>query len=46
MANVTVGAGAAIGFRAVTVQTGGEIASETVPGPFLVAPADARGARG
>ena len=36
VANVTVAPGAAIGFRDVTVQTGGELASETVPGPFLV----------
>ena len=36
VANITVAAGATIGFRDVTVQTGGELASETVPGPFLV----------
>jgi Quinohemoprotein amine dehydrogenase, alpha subunit domain III len=36
VANVTVAPGAAIGFRDVTVQTGGELASESVPGPFLV----------
>jgi Matrixin len=36
VANVTVTPGAAIGFRDVTVQTGGDVARETVPGPFLV----------
>jgi hypothetical protein len=36
VANVTVAGGAAIGFRDVTVHTGGETAGETVPGPFLV----------
>ncbi|HET8757587.1 MAG TPA: hypothetical protein VFM58_16330, partial [Solirubrobacteraceae bacterium] len=36
VANVTIAPGAAIGFRDVTVQTGGETAGETVPGPFLV----------
>jgi hypothetical protein len=36
VANVTVAPGAAIGFRDVTVQSGGEHAGETVPGPFLV----------
>jgi Quinohemoprotein amine dehydrogenase, alpha subunit domain III len=36
VANVTVAPGAAIGFRDVTVQTGAELANETVPGPFLV----------
>ena len=36
VANVTVGAGAAIGFRAVSVQTGGESAGG---GSLLVAPA-------
>jgi len=42
VANVTIAPGAAIGFRDVTVQTGGELAGETVPGPFLVtAPAPA-----
>ncbi|MEA2135540.1 MAG: hypothetical protein QOC68_3449 [Solirubrobacteraceae bacterium] len=39
VANVTVAPGAAIGFRDVTVQTGAEHASESVPGPFLVAAA-------
>ena len=45
VANVTAGAGAAIGFRDVTVQTGGELASESVPGPLLVvaAPPPSRG---
>jgi hypothetical protein len=36
VANVSVAAGAAVGFRDVTVQTGAESAGETVPGPFLV----------
>ncbi|HET8754897.1 MAG TPA: hypothetical protein VFM58_02750, partial [Solirubrobacteraceae bacterium] len=36
VAHVTIAPGATIGFRDVTVQTGGELASETVPGPFLV----------
>ena len=36
VANVTIAPGAAIGFRDVIVQTGGELAGETVPGPFLV----------
>ena len=36
VAHVTVAPGATVGFRDVTVQTGGEIASETVTGPFLV----------
>jgi hypothetical protein len=36
VANVTVGAGAAVGFRDVTVQSGGELAGESVTGPFLV----------
>jgi Carboxypeptidase regulatory-like domain len=36
VANVTVAPGAAIGFRDVTVLTGGELAVESVPGPFLV----------
>ena len=36
VANVTAGAGAAIGFRDVTVQTRGELANESVPGPLLV----------
>jgi carboxypeptidase family protein len=36
VASVTIAPGAAIGFRDVTVQTGGETAGETVPGPFLV----------
>jgi hypothetical protein len=36
VASVTIAAGAAAGFRDVSVQTGGELASETVPGPFLV----------
>ena len=38
VAHVTVPAGAKIGFRDVSVQTGGETAAEDVPGPFLVAP--------
>jgi hypothetical protein len=36
VANVTAGAGATIGFRDVTVQTGGELANENVTGPLLV----------
>jgi len=36
VANVTVGSGATIGFRDVAVQTGGELANESVPGPLLV----------
>jgi len=36
VANVTVAPGAAVGFRDVTMQTGGEVAGEAVPGPFLV----------
>jgi hypothetical protein len=36
VANVTVGAGAAVGFRDVSVQTGGELATESVSGPLLV----------
>jgi hypothetical protein len=36
VAHVTVAPGAAVGFRDVTVQTGAEIARETVTGPFLV----------
>jgi Quinohemoprotein amine dehydrogenase, alpha subunit domain III len=36
VANVTVAAGAAVGFRDVAVQSGGELATESVPGPFLV----------
>jgi hypothetical protein len=36
VANVTVAPGATIGFRDVTVQSGGELANESVPGPFLV----------
>jgi Carboxypeptidase regulatory-like domain/Quinohemoprotein amine dehydrogenase, alpha subunit domain III len=36
VANVTASAGAAIGFRDVSVQTGGELASESGPGPLLV----------
>jgi matrixin len=39
VANVTVALGATIGFRDVTVQTGTELARETVTGPFLVAAA-------
>jgi sulfur carrier protein ThiS len=36
VASVTIAPGAAIGFRDVSVETGGELAGETVPGPFLV----------
>jgi hypothetical protein len=36
VANVTVDPGAAVGFRDVTVTTGGEVARETVNGPLLV----------
>ena len=36
VANVTVAAGATVGFRDVTVQSGGELATESVTGPFLV----------
>jgi hypothetical protein len=36
VANVTVDPGAAIGFRDVTVATGGELADAVAPGPFLV----------
>jgi hypothetical protein len=39
VANVTVAPGATIGFRDVTVQTGGELAAENVQGPLLVAAA-------
>ena len=37
VAKVTVAPGATIGFRDVSVQTGGEVAGESVPGPLLVA---------
>jgi Carboxypeptidase regulatory-like domain len=36
VANVTVAPGATVGFRDVTVTTGGELATEAVPGPLLV----------
>jgi hypothetical protein len=39
VANVTVAAGATVGFRDVTVATGGELAAENVTGPLLVAAA-------
>ncbi|MBI1808143.1 MAG: M36 family metallopeptidase [Ignavibacteria bacterium] len=35
-ARIRVDTAATIGFRSVTVTTGGEVASEDVPGPFLV----------
>lgn len=35
-ANITIAAGATVGFRDVTVTTGGETATEALTGPFLV----------